>query len=208
MKPAPPDPPEINASLWGKVRPGNIGWDVGANCGQTIPFMRARFETVVAFEPAVECLPFLARYPVDVRAFAVSDVDGTVDLAVLPDKIDTGQLCTFGTVGMEWDLTQPGTDLRTVRCLTLDTLAKSLGPPDFIKVDVEGHEAKVLAGAANLLTEEKPDWLIEFHAPELLEYCQNALHGFGYTTDVVRHPHYARGSTMWHQHGWICARVD
>ncbi len=58
--PAPTDPPEVEDYLW-EGWSGHIGWDVGANCGQSIPKMVRLFKTIVAFEPASECKPFLDR---------------------------------------------------------------------------------------------------------------------------------------------------
>ena len=206
MKPAPPDPPEVTAQLWAGFR-GECGWDIGANCGQTIPLMAARFTAVLAFEPAAECLPHLLPEPPGVRVFpiAVSDHDGFTELIAAPDKIATGQLVTAGTHGMEWDAAQAGSLTRTVPCATIDTLAAHLGYPDFCKVDVEGHEAHVLAGAAVTLDEHRPDWLIEFHTPQLHTTCRDLLTDSGYDVSTVRHPHYRPGTAMWFQHGWLRA---
>lgn len=58
---------------------------------------------------------------------------------------------------------------RLVRTFTLDTLASMTGlSPDFVKVDVEGAEAEVLAGARGLVADSHPRFLVEMHScPEL-----------------------------------------
>lgn len=218
MKPAPIDPPEIQPTLWRGVR-GSCAWDVGANCGQTVALLADRFATTICFEPAAECLDLLwtasvraanrSNSTVAVKPLAISDHDGTVRLAALPDKISTGQLVTPGTHGMEWspdwDAGQPGDLVREVACRSIDSLAAEIPPPDFIKVDVEGHEQAVLDGAAGYTVQAHPGWLIEFHSPELYESCRTWLSGRDYTVTVIRHPHYPPGSAMWFQHGWLRA---
>lgn len=204
MRPAPIDPPEIQATLWREFA-GTVGWDVGANCGHTIGIMKQRFDKVVAFEPAVECLAHLERHDVLIQKIAVSDVDGEVPLLVLPDKIDTGQLVSDGITGMEWSSDDPNRTLRYVPARRLDTLLDELEHPDFIKVDVEGHELRVLHGATRMLTEVRPAWLIEFHSSDLAHECSRVLVEHEYMVMTVRHPHYARNSDLYFQHGWLRA---
>ena len=208
MKPAVPDPPEISHRLWEGFS-GKVAWDIGANCGQTIPILRDNFERVIAFEPAVECWPYLNDFDgLTWFPIAVSDADATVDLVALPDKIETGQLVTPGTVGMEWDPRDQRAVVRRVTCRTVDSLTETVPAPDFLKIDVEGHEIRVLHGARKTLSIIRPDLLIEFHAPGLHDGVIDLLTAFGYDTETVRHPHYPPGSDMYSQHGWIRARCS
>lgn len=210
MKPAAIDPPEIWDRLWHGFT-GTVGWDVGANCGQTIPLQLERFQRVYAFEPAQECRPYLDSFDGDLRILpiALSDADGIIELMAIPEKIDTGQLVTAGVHGMEWDVDMDTAVARQVTAATIDSLitdGSDILAPDFIKIDVEGHELKVLYGARRTLATVRPDLLIEFHSPVLHEQCGNLLEGFGYDLETVRHPHYRPHSPLWHQHGWIRAR--
>jgi FkbM family methyltransferase len=209
MKPAVPDPPEIWAKLWQGFS-GALGWDVGANCGQTIPIMLDNFEQVIAFEPAEECHPYLDEFDGNLTwlPIALSDRDDHIDLLALPDKIDTGQLVTGGTLGMEWDPQQPEARLRTVISRTTDSLIAdaALAVPDFMKIDTEGHELRVLFGARRTLAVHRPDLLIEFHSPALHDSCETLLESYGYKCETVRHPHYRPGTPMFFQHGWLRAR--
>lgn len=213
MKPAPADPPEVVDILWSNAT-GAVGWDVGANCGQTIGFMLDRFQNVVAFEPAEECWPYLDKladeHPnLTVEHIGLSDEDADIDLIALPDKIDTGQLVTAGTHGMEWNPDSSSGLIRTVRCRTTDSLTrrKKFPPPDFLKIDVEGHELKVLFGAKRTLAINRPALLIEFHSQSLHADLLAFLDSFGYHSDTIRHPHYPTNSDMWKTHGWIKANV-
>jgi FkbM family methyltransferase len=217
VKPAPIDPPEIWSKLWHGVE-GDVGWDVGSNCGQTIPIMCDRFERVTAFEPAEECWPYLDAVAADynnllpqvtIEHIGLSDTDSDVDLIALPDKIDTGQLVTAGTHGMEWNPDSESGLIRTIACRTVDSLLRDgeMDAPDFMKIDVEGHEMKVLFGAKRTLAISRPDLLIEFHSPLLWSQVGGFLDGFGYVTETIRHPHYSPHSDMWQTHGWIRAHV-
>ncbi len=209
MKPAAIDPPEIWHRLWDGYE-GAIGWDIGANCGQTVPIMLERFDQVIAFEPAEECWPYLQEFAGNLTwlPIALSDRNDTIDLVELTDKIDTGQLVTANTCGMEWNPSQPGAQIRQVIAHTVDLLVDdgALHAPDFMKIDTEGHELKVLFGAKKVLAVTRPDLLIEFHSPELHSSCQTLLEQFDYPAETVRHPHYRPGTPMFFQHGWIRAR--
>lgn len=210
MKPASIDPPEIWHELWQGYH-GTIGWDIGANCGQTLMVMLDRFPHVYAFEPAEECWPYLADYPeVTVEHIALTDTDGPVNLIALPDKIDTGQLITAGTHGMEWDPDDPNGLTRQVPGRTIDSLTQdgTHQPPDFCKIDVEGHELKVLFGARRTLAVTRPQLLIEFHTKGLHTSVRQLLETYGYHCHTVRHPHYTPGSDMWFTHGWLKCRVN
>ncbi len=209
IRPAPRDPIEVDAKLW-QGWSGDIGWDIGANVGQSVQHMVGAFKKVYAFEPNEDALSMLLacefeERSVVVNALAVSDHNGTVKLAALPSLAETGQLATPGTHGMEWD---PGTEWDTiphvtVPCRTVDDLAFDLGVPDFIKVDTEGHEGYILQGAQHIIKLARTYWLIEFHTPELHQECGERLEAAGYEIETVRHPHYSQDSHMWYQHGWI-----
>lgn len=211
MKPAVSDPPEIERLLWSGVN-GSIGYDIGANCGQSAAQMLLRFDQVYGFEPAAECWPYLEdtsfrNHNYIFLPIGISAEDEAVTLVALPDKIDTGQLVTAGTVGMEWNPEHPEAVKRTVMCRTIDTLVtqREILPPDFMKIDVEGHELKVLYGAKKTLATKRPDILLEFHSKELHRSCVDLLEAFDYECQTIRHPHYYPGTDIWWVHGFVRA---
>lgn len=215
VMPSVPDPPEISDHLWASYDPAGIGFDVGANFGQSVPHMCQIAENVFAFEPNVEsfaaCRAQWSPVPqVHVMNIAVSDHDGLLKLAQLDgEQRRTGQLVSPGLMGMEWEPEDWSmVEMVQVPCRTLDSLATQIGTPGFIKVDTEGHEGAVLVGARRLISDHLPDWLIEFHSPEGRDQCLSILETMGrgqYELETVRHPHYPEMSRMWRQHGWIKA---
>ena len=222
---APSDPPEIASRLWQGWQ-GNTAFYVGANMGQNLAELASRFHRIFCFEPnprSYEVLSRLAanydgpipggvRPQIDVMNMAVSSKNGTLELANLPGtrQEDTGQFVTIGHRGMEWDPVNWGDKNRvervTVACMTLDSLTASLGDPDFVSIDTEGHEFIILQGASDTIAKARPGFLIEFHSPENYDSCRHLLSDFNYHVDTVRHPHYARHTPMWRQHGWLRAR--
>ncbi len=211
--PAPIDPPEVHAELWDGFH-GEVGWDIGANAGQSLGEMSERFATVHTFEPAQECLPTLEANAemlrnVVVHPIALSDFTGEISLVDIPDKIDTGQLVSFEAEGMEYDAHQQGHKIRKVRAYTADDYLKVLGignAPDFMKIDVEGHELRVLEGATKILQQDRPDMLIEVHSTRLGEQILETLRGLDYDIELVRHPHYVASRGLEHMkdvHFWL-----
>lgn len=55
---------------------------------------------------------------------------------------------------------------------------------DAIKIDVDGPELDVLAGAARTLDRWRPQLCVESHSPEATEGTLALMHGLGYTTRV------------------------
>lgn len=208
ISPAAIDPPELDDILWQGFGPGHLGFDIGANCGQTLNKIADRFENVIAFEPSVEALEYLEEYygsmaVLTIEKYAVSSVSGTIDLMAAPSKISTGQLVTHGTAGMEWseDEMQNG-EIRTIPSITLDDYTNFWDlKPDFLKIDVEGHEMEVLTGASRVLDVLEPEMLIEVHSEFLGEEIRRLL-GSTHSLEVVRHPHYAPESLLWRTHFW------
>jgi hypothetical protein len=77
-----------------------------------------------------------------------------------------------------------GTKIADDHC-TLDSLSGLIRQPCLVKIDVDGGESDVLAGAGELLRERDTRWLIETHSRELEEDCRRVLLRAGFTTVVV-----------------------
>ncbi len=150
------------------VRPGATVWDVGANVG-LFAFAAAQRAgasgAVVAIEPdawLADLLRRSARLPVPDRArvevvpAAVADTVGVARLHIASRARSANYLEGFGRV------TAGGSrETRTVQTVTLDSLLERFSPPHVVKIDVEGAEGIVLAGARRLLSEHRPIILCE-----------------------------------------------
>ena len=143
-----------------RIRPGSVVLDVGANIGaHTVPLAQhvGAAGQVIAFEPqrilhqmlcgnlALNGVPNVVTH-----AVALSDAPGTCLIPLL----DYGSAANFG--GLPMDLATEG---ETVTVATLDQF--HLPRVDFIKLDVEGFERKVLLGAAETLGRCRPELYVE-----------------------------------------------
>jgi methyltransferase FkbM-like protein len=69
---------------------------------------------------------------------------------------------------------------------TIDKVAEEIGFPDFIKVDVDGWELDVLAGAEGTLREKRPHLVVETHTRRLEDQCGALLVECGYRP-IIKH---------------------
>jgi FkbM family methyltransferase len=140
------------------VPAGSLALDVGAAWGSFSFWLAKRTPRIVAFEPN----PDLARYlrhvlpaSVEVRGEAVSDKPGTAQLMIPRTGANPYELASLERGNPAAADADP-VDVPAVR---LDDL--SLDGPSFMKIDVEGHEERVLDGARHLIDTWKPNILIE-----------------------------------------------
>jgi FkbM family methyltransferase len=146
-------------------RPGEIVFDLGSNCGVSVfAFSRAVGPAgrVVAFEPDPLNREMLTRnvreltlVNVDIRDNAVAGTTGTL------------RFNSEGSLGaaLSHVVSRAGlTPTIDVAALTLPDACAAAGlVPDFIKMDVEGAEEEVLAGAREWLRTNRPRWVIDTH---------------------------------------------
>ena len=149
------------AALQQLLPAGGTVVDVGSNKGD-FALIAARSMgpegRVIAIEPEPENCRWIQRSVdlneytnVELHQLALSDVDGEAPLYL-------GE--TSGRHAL-----RPGREEQEsimVRTRTLDSLLEDLGtgPPDMLKIDVEGAEVQVLAGAARTLMGSAPMWVL------------------------------------------------
>lgn len=142
--------PKVIAALETAKRRGHA-IDVGGHVGLWSRILAMNFERVTAFEPVpehIECFKenVLANHEnVVLRQNAVGDVEAGIRIKQTSD--DTGAACIDSAGEIFVDMRR------------LDNC--DLGPVDFIKIDVEGYESKVVAGAEALIREHRPVIVVE-----------------------------------------------
>jgi FkbM family methyltransferase len=137
--------------------------DIGAYSGDTLAtflyWKGTRFQRFVAIEPD----PLSFQQLLAFRDSLPSGVRSRIECvhAAVADKPGTLRFTPTGKPGTT--PTETGTD--EVRCVTIDDTFDDK-PLDFIKVDVEGAEATVLAGAWRVIERTRPTiGLSVYHAP-------------------------------------------
>jgi FkbM family methyltransferase len=189
------------------VRPGDVVYDCGANLGLYARFLVATLGAgrVVAFEPAADNRRFLAANlalggiadRVTVLPMALADEDGMAEFQVDDMQTSSGTLSkvTGGEPSEGRRNLRLGPLTDQVLCRRLDTLVteEKLPLPDVIKIDVEGAEALLLRGAADLLRERRPALVIELHGAEVARKVLTLLCGFGYACAAKMSAHLHAG---------------
>jgi FkbM family methyltransferase len=164
------------------IERGTVVFDVGAHVGfytllaSVLVGPRGK---VIAFEPLPRNLGYLRSHLSINRVANVSVVEAAVgDLsgAVL---FDEGLGPSMGHIAREGSL--------RVQAVTLDEMVMTgkIPPPAYIKVDVEGAEARLLAGARKVLSAYHPVVFLATHSEELYRECTLLLRSLNYELQPI-----------------------
>lgn len=160
----------------------HMAWDIGANAGDWTEMLAGLFVNVVSLEPDERCQP-PAGMKYDRRA--VWSESGEETLYRRTSALQTS-LLPVHDIG-DGKATVEVIERVTVQTVTLDDLACEYGPPDLIKLDIEGAEVEAMVGAT-LPCFSRCRWLIESHNKS--SAVGEQLQRFGYVTcQVIKHPH-------------------
>ena len=174
--------PEESKLMKQRLQPGDVFFDIGAQAGYHTMYASSLVGPdgrVFAFEPAPANLANIKQHVLMnhltntfVVDAAVSDVNG-VSHFDCADSAVAGHLSSTGTLA--------------VRTISLDQEIDSgaLPDPDYIKIDAEGAELKILEGARKMLGRRHPTISLETHQwlPQLStirEDCKRFLVELGY----------------------------
>jgi len=164
------------------VTQGAVVYDVGANVGiySLLASIRSGPSgSVYAFEPLERNLEYLRQHIAlnnlqncTVFGQAVCNEEGTRSFSAAAMESPMAHLSPNG------ELLVPST--------TLDSGIygpRRLGPPDIIKIDVEGAELEVLQGSHRALAEFHPTIFLEIHGTQLHADCRAFLSQMSYHID-------------------------
>lgn len=157
--PALPEPWRETRTYLGfaRLRPGDVAVDLGAYAG-TVAYFMARLGAIVL---AVEPDPF--NFVVLIRNLLGQDNVRSMRVAVW-DHDGGGIFEASGSIGAAMgDLTDHASDRIVVRTKTLATLLPEDPKVNFIKMDIEGAELRVLAQATDWLKRVQPRLVVEPH---------------------------------------------
>lgn len=165
-----------------RVAPGMHVVEVGANIGHFTVQMAKRVGkngSITAFEchPAVAELLFrnlVANGTLPntklIRS-AVSDSVGHAEFASLASHNASGSLAPLDRTTDERLMLADAVAKFTVPVTTLDAALRGHRPPDVLKMDAEGSEAKIVSGAGSIFAHHAPRTIIMEHTPDLLRLC-------------------------------------
>lgn len=164
--------PEMSAIFQALIRPDMVVADVGANIGLTAMLFSQLARKTFAFEPAPSTFALLQA---NLDTNKISNVEAhNIGMGDKPEQ----QTITFASSNRSGGFVSDTLKLdaghvsETIRLETLDRFFHdSADKPDFIKLDVEGFEPRVLRGAGALLARQKPTVVLELN-----HFCLNIMH--------------------------------
>ena len=131
------------------IRSGDLIFDIGANIGYLSLLFNSLLKnsgTIVAIEPSTRCFHQLQRntaFAEKIQTLNVAISNKTEKLRFAETKcLERSSLETVNTYAKTID----------IEAIQLDDLCLEYGMPDFIKIDVEGHEFAVFQGAEKMLS--------------------------------------------------------
>ena len=174
------------------VNSQSVVWDVGSNCG-VLAFSSAGARQIIA----VEADPFLCNMLQ--RSVELSGIDVIVVAAAAYSEPSLAMfsIANRGRASNHLSAFKGSTQSKgdrgqiLVPTIRLDDLLDRLLPPTLIKIDVEGAELHVLAGAKRILRDVRPIFYIE-SGDETRDSCHRIFQDAGYGMEL--------GAEM----NWIC----
>ena len=145
-----------------KPKPGEVIWDVGAHGGVTSYFfaqMVGPTGRVYAFEPDDHTYDYL------LRNIELHKLENVIPMKkALAEKTGKALFSMDGSLGAgltDYTDTADKREIREVDTISFSDACREFGIPAFVKMDIEGAEIAVIAGALSVLKENPIHFAIE-----------------------------------------------
>jgi FkbM family methyltransferase len=163
------------------IQPGFICYDLGASIGYISLLMARKAKHVYAFEPAPHAAAEIRRQMA---------ANGFENFTIITDPVsDSRRQVEFALTDVAYGSRirqDPQSQWPTLKltCTTLDEFIAGHPFPDFVKIDVEDEEGRVIAGAPKLLAERRTAFCCELHSQSSAEQVTAAFarHRYRVTT--------------------------
>jgi FkbM family methyltransferase len=146
------------------VKPGNICLDIGANIGYYTVLMSKLGGRVWSFEPEPSNVELL-RKNVEINNIYAH----VFDIAISDDSGEQNLYLSDASHGMHRMYKSVHTGKKPIKINAGQIDRFEFPKLDFVKIDVEGTELSVIKGMINTINKTKPNMMIEFHPPTLVE---------------------------------------
>ncbi|HQW04509.1 MAG: FkbM family methyltransferase [Flavobacteriales bacterium] len=181
---------------------GGVVLDIGGHIGYHTLGLAAKYPSckVVVFEPNPANVERLEKHVemnatvadrIEIRPVALSDGNGNAVFNLssnIDDQTSSGSYLQDGSPPLDAAIYERSGFVRTeVAVHRLDDLAKleHWAPVQLMKIDVEGAEHLVLAGAEEVLQRDHPILLIEIHSVVCMLKVLELIHPLGYSTELL-----------------------
>jgi FkbM family methyltransferase len=182
------------------LAPGHVLYDVGAHIGlYSVMWLTSGGRMAYAFEPLRSNLKVIEqnsdanirspRNAIIALEMAATNRSGTETLFSCSDTLGLSSMSALR--GYEGNLVARSGRMESVKVqtTTIDDLLRDqsssvisiFAPPDVIKIDVEGAEARVVAGAMQTIQRYHPTVFCELHHPGSAAHLANVFRDLGYT---------------------------
>lgn len=173
---------EMQSLILKIVKQGSVVYDIGANAG----FYTLLFSEIVgmngevfAFEPLPENILYLKKHLRLNFCNNVKVIETAVSESCGREFFEPGINSALGILSSNGSI--------NVKVVSLDEflLRDEIKPPNYIKIDVEGSEFRVLSGAKTILSKYFPVIFLATHGIEMHKKCRAFLKEIGYNIQSI-----------------------